>query len=59
MTTHFHPLGKLPSSTTVAAQREVRASLPFEDQRDFEEAGRGFLAAPEYQQIVADAGHVC
>lgn len=59
MTTHFHPLGKLPSATTVAAQQELRSSLPFEDQRDFEEAGRGFLAAPDYQQIVADAGHVC
>ena len=30
----------------------------FEDQRDFEEAQRGFLAAPEYKQIMAAAGDV-
>ncbi len=58
MATHFHPLGKLPSDSTIAAQRAQRASLPFEDTRDFEEARRGFLAAPDYRQIMAEAGHV-
>jgi alkyl sulfatase BDS1-like metallo-beta-lactamase superfamily hydrolase len=58
MTTHFHPLGKMPSETTVAAQQVARQSLPFEDVRDFAEATRGFIAAPPYRQIMADAGHV-
>ncbi|MCZ6917289.1 MAG: MBL fold metallo-hydrolase [Gemmatimonadetes bacterium] len=34
------------------------ANLPFADVRDFEEAARGFIAAPSYTQIMADAGHV-
>ena len=58
MSEHFHPEGKLPSPATVAAQAALRASLPFDDTRDFDEAHRGFLAAPEYRQIMADAGHV-
>ena len=58
MTSHFHALGKLPSTSTIAAQRALRASLPFEDTRDFDEASRGFLAAPDYRQIMAEAGHV-
>ena len=37
---------------------DLRASLPFSDERDFEEQQRGFLAAPDYQEIMADAGHV-
>lgn len=37
---------------------KLRASLPFTDQRDFEEQQRGFLAAPAYKEIMADAGHV-
>ncbi len=55
---HFHPQGKMPSRATVEAQRAARAALPFDDERDFEEARRGFLAAPEYRQIMAEAGHV-
>ncbi len=58
MTEHFHPLGKQPSASTVAAQESARDSLPFGDRRDVEEARRGFLAAPEYRQIMAEAGHV-
>jgi alkyl sulfatase BDS1-like metallo-beta-lactamase superfamily hydrolase len=58
MATHFHPLGKPPSETTIAAQQVARQSLPFEDERDFAEAKRGFIAAPPYRQIMADAGHV-
>ena len=55
---HFHPKGKPPSSFTVEKQQELRKSLPFEDQQDFEEQKKGFIAAPEYKQIMADAGHV-
>ncbi len=58
MTEDFHPLGKGPSALTKAAQDAQRASLPFGDTRDFDEARRGFLAAPPYRQIMADAGHV-
>jgi alkyl sulfatase BDS1-like metallo-beta-lactamase superfamily hydrolase len=36
----------------------VRASLPFQDRRDFEEAKKGFIAAPPYKQIMAEAGNV-
>lgn len=55
---HFDPKGKLPSTYTIAFQRALRKSLPFEDQRDFEEAQRGFLAAPDDKQIMADSGNV-
>ena len=55
---HFDPKGKLPSATTIEFQKALRRSLPFEDQRDFEEAQRGFIAAPEYKQIMAEAGNV-
>jgi alkyl sulfatase BDS1-like metallo-beta-lactamase superfamily hydrolase len=55
---HFHELGKLPSAATSAAWVAAKASLPFDDERDLEEARRGFIAAPPYRQIMADAGHV-
>lgn len=55
---HFDTKGKLPSSYTIEFQKALRRSLPFEDQRDFEEAQRGFIAAPEYRQIMAEAGNV-
>jgi alkyl sulfatase BDS1-like metallo-beta-lactamase superfamily hydrolase len=55
---HFHPKGKLPSRYTVEQQQALRASLPFEDQRDFEESKRGFIAAPPYKQIKTEAGKV-
>jgi alkyl sulfatase BDS1-like metallo-beta-lactamase superfamily hydrolase len=55
---HFHELGKLPSAATTALRTLVRDQLPFEDERDFEEAHRGFIAAPAYRQILATAGHV-
>jgi alkyl sulfatase BDS1-like metallo-beta-lactamase superfamily hydrolase len=32
--------------------------MPFDDKLDFEEAKKGFIAAPPYRQIKADAGHV-
>ncbi len=55
---HFHPAGKLPSSFTVAKQDALRTSLPFEDQRDFEESRRGLVAAPVDRQIRNEAGQV-
>ena len=55
---HFHPKGNSPSTYTVELQNGVRASLPFDDKRDFEESSKGFLAAPSYRQIMADAGNV-
>jgi alkyl sulfatase BDS1-like metallo-beta-lactamase superfamily hydrolase len=58
MTQHFDPKGKLPSASTIDFQKALRRNLPFEDQRDFEEAQRGFLAAPDYKQIKAEAGNV-
>ena len=55
---HFHELGKMPSAATSAVRAAAKARLPFEDDRDFAEARRGFLAAPSYRQIMAKAGHV-
>ena len=55
---HFDPLGKPPSTFTLELRNGFKASLPFADKRDFDEAARGFLAAPPYKQIMADAGHV-
>ena len=55
---HFHPLGQPPSPHTVAAQQSERATLPFDDERDVDEARRGFLAAPADRRIVADDGKV-
>ncbi len=55
---HFDPKGKLPSKFTIEAQQHQRKTLPFDDKRDFEEATKGFIAAPDYKQIMAEAGHV-
>lgn len=55
---HFDAKGKLPSSFTIELQNSLRKSLPFEDKRDFEEAQKGFIAAPPYKQIIAEAGNV-
>jgi alkyl sulfatase BDS1-like metallo-beta-lactamase superfamily hydrolase len=56
--THFDPKGKAPSGFTTARWEDLQNTLPFEDKRDFEEQKRGFIAAPDYTQIMADAGHV-
>jgi alkyl sulfatase BDS1-like metallo-beta-lactamase superfamily hydrolase len=40
---HFNPKGSQPSSHTSSLQSALRDSLPFEDERDFEEARRGLL----------------
>jgi alkyl sulfatase BDS1-like metallo-beta-lactamase superfamily hydrolase len=55
---HFDPKGKPPSEHTLAVIQEARESLPFSDTRDFEEAQRGFIAAPDSKVIMADAGNV-
>lgn len=55
---HFDPKGKLPSQYTLEMQNGLRKTLPFEDKRDFEEAKKGFIAAPTYKQIMAEAGNV-
>ena len=57
-TKHFDPKGKMPSEFTIELQNGLRKSLPFEDKRDFEEAKKGFIAAPPYKQIMAEAGNV-
>ncbi len=56
--TDFPVQGKPPSPITAALQAEHRDALPFDDRRDLEEAARGFLAAPPYRQIMAEAGNV-
>jgi hypothetical protein len=43
--THFDPKGKPPSQHTIRGQKALRASLPFDDERDFAEAKKGFIAA--------------
>ena len=55
---HFNTKGSPPSNFTSQLQNELRSSLPFEDQRDFEESGRGFIAAPDSRQILAENGRV-
>jgi alkyl sulfatase BDS1-like metallo-beta-lactamase superfamily hydrolase len=55
---HFDPKGKPPSKYTIELQNGLRTTLPFEDRRDFEEAKRGFIAAPAHKQIMAEAGNV-
>lgn len=55
---HFHPQGKVPSKYTIELRERLKAALPFTDQKDFEEAKKGFIAAPPYKQIMADAGNV-
>lgn len=55
---HFDPKGKMPSKFTMELQNGLRMDLPFDDKRDFEEAKKGFIAAPAYKQIMADAGNV-
>jgi alkyl sulfatase BDS1-like metallo-beta-lactamase superfamily hydrolase len=55
---HFDPLGKPPSSFTLELRNGLKAQLPLDDKRDFDEAKRGFIAEPPYTKIMADAGHV-
>ena len=55
---HFDSKGKEPSSFTIELQNGLRKTLPFQDKRDFEEAKKGFIAAPSYKQIMAEKGNV-
>ena len=48
---------KAPTDVTIAHQEALRASLPFEDKRDFEESSRGLIAAPPYRRITDEAGN--
>ena len=55
---HFDEKGKQPSAFTVGIVEKLRAEMNFEDERDFAEAKKGFIASPDYKQIMAEAGHV-
>ena len=55
---HFSPKGKMPSQYTIETQQQQRRILPLADKQDFEEAKRGFLAAPPYRKILNDKGEV-
>jgi alkyl sulfatase BDS1-like metallo-beta-lactamase superfamily hydrolase len=55
---HFDPKGKAPSEFTVRGQQALRRTLPLADERDFAEAKRGFIAAPESRQIRNADGQV-
>ena len=55
---HFNSSGNTASARTAQLQQELRSSLPFEDERDFGESRRGFIAAPDYRQITAANGRV-
>lgn len=55
---HYDPNGKEPSTFTLEIRKGLAATLPFADKRDFEEAKKGFIAEPPYEQIKADAGNV-
>jgi len=57
-TAHFDALGKPASKFTLELRNGQKASLPFADKRDFDEAKKGFIAEPPYTKIMADAGHV-
>jgi alkyl sulfatase BDS1-like metallo-beta-lactamase superfamily hydrolase len=55
---HFSPKGKLPSKYTIEIQRKARETMPFADKQDFEEAKKGFIAAPGYRKIMQDKGGI-
>ena len=55
---HFHPKGKAPSKFTLEVLRQAKATLPFADERDFEEQKKGLIAPMKDLKIMADAGHV-
>ena len=55
---HFNPAGSPPSEHTRALQAALRDSLPFANERDFEESRRGFLAEPDSRQITGSAGNI-
>ena len=46
------------SASTVAANQQLAQQLPLTDQRDFEQAHRGFIAKPETLEVRNDKGEV-
>ena len=56
--THFHPLGKPPSEHTLKVLEQAAKELPFSDTRDYDEAKKGFVAAPDSRVIKGEAGNV-
>ena len=55
---HFDPKGKGPSKHTLEVWEKWKMTLPFDDNRDFEEQKKGFIAAPDYRQIKNEDGRV-
>lgn len=55
---HFDKKGNYPSVFTKEIWKKNKTKLPFTDARDFDEAKKGFIAAPKYKQIMAEAGNV-
>ena len=55
---HFNEKGSPASVHTSALQQALRDSLPFEDDRDFAESRRGFIAEPASKQILNSQGAV-
>ncbi|QDT74729.1 alkyl/aryl-sulfatase [Lacipirellula limnantheis] len=55
---HFHPKGKSPSRFTLDVLQQAKATLPFDDVRDFQEQKKGFIAPMKELKIMANAGHV-
>lgn len=55
---HFHPKGKAPTQATLAELQAQKSALPMNDTRDFDEAKRGFLAAPPDRHIKSEDGSV-
>jgi len=48
----------MPSEYTIKLREMRKSALPLADKRDFEEAKKGFIGAPPYKQIMAEAGNV-
>ena len=48
----------MPTKYTVEKQSKLRETMPFSDQKDFEEQKKGLIAAPDFKQIMADSGNV-
>jgi alkyl sulfatase BDS1-like metallo-beta-lactamase superfamily hydrolase len=55
---HFNSKGSAASNFTAELQQQLRESLPFDDQRDFEESQRGFIAEPDSKQIIGARGNI-
>ncbi|MEC8453929.1 MAG: hypothetical protein VXZ01_02885, partial [Pseudomonadota bacterium] len=55
---HFNTKGSGATVHTSSLHAELRETLPFADERDFEEARRGFIAEPESRQILGASGNV-